>query len=70
MSASYAVIQAGELLLDPMYQALRKHLFSQIGKNLEIKVERLGFKSWARGAGNLVLRYFFASPAQVHAERS
>jgi N-acetylglucosamine repressor len=66
----YAVMQAGDLLLEPMYQSLKKHLFSQIGKHLEIRVEHLGFKSWARGAGNLALRHFFASPAQVHAERS
>ncbi len=65
-----ASILAGDLLLEPMHQALQQHLFSQIGKDLRIKVERLGFESWARGAGSLVLRHFFASPARVHSERA
>ncbi len=65
-----ASMLAGDLLLQPMHQALKQHLFSQIGKDLQLKVERLGFESWARGAGNLVLRHFFASPAQVHPERT
>lgn len=65
-----ASILAGDLLLEPMHQSLKQHLFSQIGKDLRFTVERLGFESWARGAGNLVLRHFFASPARVHAERT
>lgn len=64
-----ASILAGDLLLEPMHQALKQHLFSQIGKDLHFIVERLGFESWARGAESLVLRHFFASPAQVHSER-
>jgi predicted NBD/HSP70 family sugar kinase len=65
-----ASMLAGDLLLEPMHQALKGHLFSQIGKDLHFIVERLGFESWARGAGSLVLRHFFASPAHVHAERT
>jgi N-acetylglucosamine repressor len=65
-----ASILAGDLLLEPMHQAIQQHLFSQIGKDLQIQVERLGFESWARGAGSLVLRHFFASPAHVHSERT
>jgi len=53
-------ILTGGLLLEPMHQALKEHLFSQIGKNLHFIVEWLGFESWARGAGSLVLRHFFA----------
>jgi N-acetylglucosamine repressor len=64
-----ASILAGDLLLEPMYQALQQHLFSQIGKDLKIEVERPGFESWARGAGSLVLRHFFASPVHLHSER-
>jgi N-acetylglucosamine repressor len=63
-------ILAGDLLLEPMYQAFKQHLFSQIGKDLQFIVERRGFESWARGAGSLVLRHFFASPARVHSERA
>ena len=62
-------ILTGDLLLEPMHQALKQHLFSQIGKDLQIIVERRGFESWARGAGSLVLRHFFASPAHVQTER-
>jgi predicted NBD/HSP70 family sugar kinase len=64
-----ASMLAGDLLLAPMRQAFKQHLFSQIGKDLHFIVERLGFESWARGAGSLVLSHFFASPAHVHAER-
>ena len=63
-------ILTGGLLLEPMHQAFKQHLFSQIGKDLHFIVERSGFESWARGAGSLVLRHFFASPAQVHNERT
>ena len=55
-----ASMLVSDLLLEPMYQALKQHLFSQIGKDLHFIVERLGFESWARGAGSLVLRHFFA----------
>ena len=58
-------IMAGDLLLEPMYQAFNQHLFSRIGKDLRFIVERRDFESWARGAGSLVLRHFFASPALV-----
>ena len=60
-----ASMLAGDLLLEPMRQAFKQHLFSQIGKDLHFIVERLGFESWARGAGSLVLSHFFASPAHV-----
>ena len=63
-------VLAGDLLLEPMYQTFKQHLFSQIGKDLHFIVERRGFESWARGAGSLVLRHFFASPAHVHSDRT
>src|SRR6266581_7321890 len=65
-----ASMLAGDLLLEPMRQAFKQHLFSQIAKDLHFIVERLGFESWARGAGSLVLRHFFASPAHVNSERT
>ncbi len=65
-----ASMLAGNLLLEPMRLAFEEHLFSQIGRDLHFLVERLGYESWARGAGSLVLSHFFASPAQVHAERA
>jgi len=64
-----ASILCGDWLLEPMQQAFKQHLFSQMGKDLHFIVERQDFESWARGAGSLVLRHFFASPARVHSER-
>jgi predicted NBD/HSP70 family sugar kinase len=64
-----ASMVAGPLLLEPMHQAFERYLFSQIGKDLHFRIEQLGYESWARGAGSLVLRHFFASPAYVHAQR-
>src|SRR6266487_6129965 len=63
-------ILTGDLLLEPMHQAFKQQLFSQIGKDLHFIVERRGFESWASGAGSLVLRRFFASPAHVNSERT
>ena len=65
-----ASILAGDLLLEPMQQTLTQHTFSQIDKDLHFNVERLGFESWARGAGSLVLRHFFSSPIHLHIDRS
>ncbi len=65
-----ASILTGGLLLEPMHEAFKQHLFSHIGKDLHFIVERSGFESWARGAGSLVLRRFFASPAHVNSERT
>jgi N-acetylglucosamine repressor len=64
-----ASILSGDWLLEPMRQAFKQHLFSQMGRDLHFIVERQDFESWARGAGSLVLRHFFASPARVHSER-
>lgn len=65
-----ASILAGDLLLEPMHRELKQHTFSQIDKDLHFKVERLGFESWARGAGSLVLRHFFSSPARLNSEQT
>jgi len=65
-----ASILCGDWLLEPMHQEFKQHLFSQMGRDLHFIVERRDFESWARGAGSLVLRHFFASPARVHSERA
>jgi len=63
-------IWAGDVFLASMHQALKQHLFSQVGKNLRFfTVEQPGYESWARGAGSLVLHDFFVSPERVQAER-
>jgi predicted NBD/HSP70 family sugar kinase len=64
-------IMTDDLLVGAMHQEIKQHLFSQMGKDLRFfTVEQLGYESWARGAGCLVLRHFFVSPARIHAGRS
>lgn len=63
-------IATDEILVGAMHQEIKQHLFSQMGKDLQFfTVEQLGYESWARGAGCLVLRHFFVSPARIHAGR-
>jgi N-acetylglucosamine repressor len=54
-----------DLLLGPMKEALNRHIFSQLGANLKLMTEQNTSLHWARGAGCLVLRDFFSSPAQL-----
>ncbi|HZO73565.1 MAG TPA: ROK family protein [Ktedonobacteraceae bacterium] len=64
-------ILTDDALVGAMHQEIKQHLFSQMGKDLRFcTVEQLGYESWARGAGSLVLRHFFVSPARVHTGRS
>ncbi len=63
-------ILTDDVLVGAMHQEIKQHLFSQMGKDLRFfTVEQLGYESWARGAGCLVLRHFFVSPARIHAGR-
>ncbi|WP_165423807.1 ROK family protein [Ktedonosporobacter rubrisoli] len=65
------IINGGEghwvnLIQDSMKTAMQEHLFSQMGSNLEMIIEHNPTRlNWARGAGCLVLRDFFSSPAQL-----
>jgi N-acetylglucosamine repressor len=65
------IINGGEahradLLLAPMKTAMDQHIFSQLGRDLKLIVEENPTRlNWARGAGCLVLRDFFSSPAQI-----
>jgi len=53
------------LLLASMQVAMKEHVFSQLDRNLQLIVKQNPTPlSWARGAGCLVLRDFFSSPAQ------
>ncbi len=59
------------VLMEAMQQEMKQHVFSQMGKDLRFFIaEQLGYESWARGAGSLVLRHFFGSPARIRSERS
>jgi N-acetylglucosamine repressor len=60
-----------DLLLGSIHQEIKQHLFSQMGRDLSFfTVEQLGYETWARGAGCLVLRHFFVPPARVSVERT
>lgn len=64
-------ILTDDVLVGAMHQEIKQHLYSQMGKDLRFfTVEQLGYETWARGAGCLVLRHFFVSPARIHAGRS
>src|SRR5262249_38725936 len=55
-----------DLLLDSLKETMNRHIFSQLGSNLELIVKKSAMRAnWARGAGCLVLRDFFSSPAQL-----
>ncbi len=56
--------------LDPLIESaqttMKRHIFSKLGDNLEFIIERNStLMNWARGAGCLVLRDFFSSPAKI-----
>lgn len=64
-------ILTDDLLLGAMQQEMKQHLFSRMGKDLQLfTAEQPGYESWARGAGSLVLHHFFGSPVRVQAGRS
>lgn len=55
-----------DLMLPSFKETMNQHIFSQLGRNLEVIIEEPTLKeNWARGAGCLVLRDFFSSPAQL-----
>jgi N-acetylglucosamine repressor len=54
------------LFLHTMKSSLSEHIFSQIGRDLELIIESdADLFNWARGAGCLVLRDFFSSPIRL-----
>ena len=48
--------------LDPIVGAVRDQTFADVGRSLEIKIQRWGDEAWAVGAAALVLRESFSSP--------
>lgn len=58
-------------LTESMHKEMKQHLFSRMGRDLRFfRTEQMGYENWARGAGSLVLRHFFGSPARLRSERS
>jgi predicted NBD/HSP70 family sugar kinase len=59
-------VHADDLLFVSMREAMHEHIFSRLGDDLPVLIEPVTNDRWAQGAGALVLRHFFLSPAQVH----
>ena len=55
-------VQAGKWRLEPMREAIHKHVFDGLADGLDIVIEPSGDKTWARGAASLVLGELFKSP--------
>ena len=52
----------GAPFIDPIVSAIRDQTFSDMGRQLEVKVQRWGDEAWAVGAATLVLRESFNLP--------
>lgn len=52
-------VRAGDLLFDPMREAISRHAFSGLDKEVTLQIEPLLDESWARGAACLVLHKIF-----------
>jgi predicted NBD/HSP70 family sugar kinase len=52
----------GGPFLDPIVSAVREQTFANLGRQVEIKVQRWGDETWAVGAATLVLRESFSMP--------
>lgn len=57
-----AVAQAGDLILEPMRTALRKHVFGPLADGVDVVPAALGADAWVRGAAILVLEEAFRVP--------
>jgi N-acetylglucosamine repressor len=57
-------VQLGAPLVEPIEQALRRGTFADLGKDLEVVVQKWGDEAWAIGAATLVLRELFGMPTE------
>jgi len=55
-------VRAGDLLFEPMREAVRRYAFADLAEDTEIVVQEWGDDAWARGAASLVLQEIFKSP--------
>lgn len=56
-------VEAGDLLFDPMREAISRYSSSRIDEKMEIIIQPWSRKDYARGAGTLVLQEIYQSPA-------
>ncbi len=69
LSSPDTSLGVSDLLLDSLRATFEQHVFAQMGRDLRfLTVKKPGYETWARGAASLVLRHFFAPPAQLRAE--
>ncbi len=54
--------RAGNLIFQPMHQAIKRFIFDGLGTGIEVRIEPWNDEAWARGAASLVLRELFESP--------
>ncbi len=54
--------RAGDLIFQPMRQAIDRYMFDGLGNDMQIHIEPWNDEAWARGAASLVLRELFESP--------
>ena len=55
-------VRAGDLIFDPMRNALPKYIMPGLAKDTEIRIDTWDDNAWARGAAGLVLGELFLSP--------
>jgi predicted NBD/HSP70 family sugar kinase len=55
-------VRAGDLLFDPMRQAIKTHTSSEMYDAVDITVQKWKDTDWARGAASLVLQELYKSP--------
>lgn len=55
-------VRAGELIFDPMHQAINEHVMPGLAGMTQIEVDIWSDDAWARGAAGLVLQDLFKSP--------
>lgn len=63
-----AAAQAGELILEPVREAMRKRAFSVLAKDTRVVPAALGPDGWLVGAATLVLQEFFRMPIHRRGE--
>jgi predicted NBD/HSP70 family sugar kinase len=59
-------VRAGELIFEPMHQAIEEHVMPGLAGSTQIEVDIWSDDAWARGAAGLVLQDLFRSP--VHGD--
>jgi predicted NBD/HSP70 family sugar kinase len=55
-------VSAGDDRLQPMFAALRQHVFDGLLDSVQVIVEPTDDRAWARGAASLVISKVFESP--------